>query len=308
MPSIKFDGITVAYEVAGSGTPIVFTPGGAGPRNGFSYSFAGRFSAEYTVVTWDRPNDGQSGLSIVDVESEWHMWTDCLHLLLHELELVPAYVGGGSGGFMTSLLMAVRYPDDVKGLLLQDPPTDDIEIFTQIAEGRYLNLAAAAEEAGLAGAIKASEAGGWALPLSRYVADDPEYKRALEDLGVDSFISILNKWAAWLTGSRPNVANTSDEDLRNLTTPAVVSHGFDPLHPQHSASRLFKLLPNAIWADYSSRYTAEQIERMSDYINGGDVPWSTYGAFVAPFHEEFLRRVESETFKGESKDETSRPS
>jgi hypothetical protein len=50
MPKAKVNGISIAYEVAGKGTSIVWTPGGWFPRRPTAYVFAGRFSANYRVL------------------------------------------------------------------------------------------------------------------------------------------------------------------------------------------------------------------------------------------------------------------
>ena len=84
MPKIKVNGVSIAYEVAGEGPPIVWTPGGWIPREPFTYVFAGRLSASHKVLTWDRRNCGASDLAVEDAESEWHLWADDLHALLQE--------------------------------------------------------------------------------------------------------------------------------------------------------------------------------------------------------------------------------
>lgn len=305
MSKIKVNGVSIAYEVAGEGPPIVWTPGGWGPRNPFTYVFAGRFSANYQVLTWDRRNSGASDLAIKDAESEWHLWTDDLHALLQELDMSPAYVGGGSAGSELSLLMAHRYPGDVKGLILHDPSTNDVQdVLQPMAEARYLCLAEAAESEGMEAVIKISAdplEPGWASRTS-WVADaiaqNPENRDRLLSMEPEQFSRTMRRWAKWLASPRLHLSNLSDEELAGINVPAIVSHGFDAWHPAHVARTLYSLLPNAEWAEYSSRLTPGETQRIVDMHAEKDVGWSTELAFRFPFYEDFLRRVESGQFEG----------
>ncbi len=302
MSKIKVNGVSIAYEVAGEGSPIVWTPGGWGPRDPFTYVFAGRLSANYRVLTWDRRNSGASDLAIEDAESEWHLWTDDLHALLQELDMSPAYVGGDSAGSELSLLMAHRYPKDVKGLILHDPPTNDVQdVLQPVAEAHYLCLAEAAEREDMEAVIKISAdppKSDWAW-LTSWVADsiarNPENRERLLSMEPEQFSRTMRKWAKWFASPRFHLSNLSDEELAGIDVPAIVSHGFTAWHPEHVARALYRSLPNAEWVEYSSRHTPEEIQRIAE----GDVGRSTTLAFRFPFYEDFLRRVESGQFKGE---------
>ena len=304
MSKITVNGVSIAYEVAGKGPPVVWTPGGWFPRCSATYVFAGRFSAHYRVLTWDRRNSGASDLAVEDAESEWHLWADDLHALLQELDMSPAYVGGSSAGFELSLLMAYRYPQDVKGLILQDPSTDKVPDCQQpVAEARYLCIARAAERGGMEAVIETSAdppEPEWAW-LTCWVADaiaaDPETRDRLLSMEPRRFAAIMKKWAKWLASPRMYLANLSDEALAAIDVPAIVSHGFNDWHPEHTARNLHRLLSNAEWVDYSSRYTSQEIQGIADMYARGGIGASTKLAFRFPFYEDFVRRVESGQFK-----------
>ena len=306
MSKVVVNGVSIAYEVAGEGSPIVWTPGAWGPRGPFTYVFAGRFSANYQVLTWDRRNSGASDLAIEDAESEWHLWTDDLHALLQELDMSPAYVGGGSAGSELSLLMAYRYPKDVKGLILHNPSTNDVQnVLQPMAEARHLCLAEAAERKGMEAVIEISAdppEPDWAQ-FTSWVADaiaqNPENRDRLLSMEPEQFSRTMRRWAKWLSSPRFHLSNLSDEELAGIDVPAIVSHGFDAWHPEHVARALYHLLPNAEWVTYLSRYTSEKIQRIVDMHASGDVGRSTELAFRFPFYEDFMRRVESGQFKGE---------
>src|SRR3954452_18471648 len=69
------------------------------------------------IVLCDRRNCGASGIAI-EGESENEEWADDLHELLGKLDALPAFVGGSSSGCRLALLLALRRPEAVRGLLL----------------------------------------------------------------------------------------------------------------------------------------------------------------------------------------------
>jgi 2-hydroxy-6-oxonona-2,4-dienedioate hydrolase len=283
----------------------VWTPGGWFPRNPFTYVFAGRFSANYRVLTWDRRNSGASDVALEDAESEAHLWTDDLHALLQELDMSPAYVGGGSYGCVMSLLMAHRYPQDVKGLLLYSPPTDDVNACQQpLNEYHYLCLARAAEDKGMEAVIELSThppepewawITGW---VAETIAMNPANRDRLLSMDPSQFATIVRKWVASSVAPRNYLANLSDEELAGIDVPAIVAHGLNDWHPEHTARELYHKLPNAEWADYVDRYTPAEIQAIADINATGDIAVSTQLAFHFPYYEDFLRRVEADQFGG----------
>ena len=304
MSKIKVNGVSIAYEVAGKGPPIVWTSGVWNPRDAWTYVFAGQFSANYQVLTWDRRNTGASDLAIEDAESEWHLWTDDLHALLQELGMSPAYVGGGSAGSVLSLLMAHRYPKDVKGLILYHTPTNDVQnILLPLAGAHYLCLAEAAEHKGMEAVIKMSanppepDWTEFTIWIADAIAQNPENRDRVLAMDPEQFAKTMRKWAKWTASPRLYLANLSDEELAGIDVPAIMAHGFDAWHPEHTARDLGRLLPNAEWVDYSSRYTSGEIQAIVDMNAEGDVGVSTALAFRFPFCKDFMRRVESSKFE-----------
>ena len=58
MAQITVNNITLAYDILGKGTPLVWTPGGWFPRNNWTYLAAGFQMANYQNLVWDRRNSG----------------------------------------------------------------------------------------------------------------------------------------------------------------------------------------------------------------------------------------------------------
>ena len=137
-PEITVNGVKIVYQIVGEeGPPLVWTPGGWFPRTDECYLVAGRLSTTHRVLVWDRRNSGQSGVAFdLDAPSEFHLYAEDLHAVLHELGMAPAILVGGSGGYLTSILTAHLYPDDVRALIHYAPPTSDREMRESIADGR----------------------------------------------------------------------------------------------------------------------------------------------------------------------------
>src|SRR5207247_4158912 len=73
--------------------------------------------AGHRVIIYDRRNCGASGLAVAG-KSENDEWAEDLHELLARLDALPAYIGGSSSGCRLAMILALRRPEDVRGLLL----------------------------------------------------------------------------------------------------------------------------------------------------------------------------------------------
>ena len=118
MGTTTVDGLTIAYDVLGSGgRPWIITPGGRFSKDypGVREMAQAIADAGDQVVIWDRPNTGASDV-VFDRTPESLLQADALAGLLRELDLGPAVLAGGSGGSRISMLAAGRHPDVAAGL------------------------------------------------------------------------------------------------------------------------------------------------------------------------------------------------
>lgn len=112
-------GVQINYEMLGSSGPWVsLTPGGRAGLEGVRVLGERLADAGFRVLLHDRRNCGASDVVIAGEESEQEIWADDLNELLGQLDARPAIVGGGSAGCRLSLLLAIRHPDAVRGLVL----------------------------------------------------------------------------------------------------------------------------------------------------------------------------------------------
>jgi pimeloyl-ACP methyl ester carboxylesterase len=106
------NGVTLHYEVEGSGNPLVLIHGWAVP-GGFWDGDMGRFTPHYTVIRYDRRGFGASS-GKPDVTAD----PADLKALLETLGHRRATIMGHSQGAAVALTFAVRYPEMVDALIL----------------------------------------------------------------------------------------------------------------------------------------------------------------------------------------------
>ena len=86
-------------------------------RNGLR-PIAALLSPQCRVILHDRRNCGRSDVVIGGELSEQHQWAEDMAALLKQIGAAPAYAAGGSAGSRTSLTLAVRHPEVVKGVFI----------------------------------------------------------------------------------------------------------------------------------------------------------------------------------------------
>ena len=116
---MEVQGVKLVYLEAGSGTPILFIHGFCG--NAFNWSEVfGPLSKNYHVIVPDLPGYGKSGC-LPQKEKQIMLWyADFLAEFLDKLGVKKAVVVGNSMGGSIAVWMAVRHPDKVDKLVLED--------------------------------------------------------------------------------------------------------------------------------------------------------------------------------------------
>jgi len=119
MPVATVRGVDINYEVLGERGPwVALQPGGRRALVGVKSLGEKLAEAGCRVLVYDRRNCGASGVSFDGGNSENEIWAEDLRALLSHLDALPAYIGGSSSGCRLALLMALRHPAAVRGLLL----------------------------------------------------------------------------------------------------------------------------------------------------------------------------------------------
>jgi clorobiocin biosynthesis protein CloN7 len=89
--------------------------------SGFT-ALAPLFAQDYTVVTYDPRGFSRSTIDDPDQDAEPDMLADDVRRVLEAVGEGPAHVFGSSGGAVTGLALAARYPGHIHTLVAHEPP------------------------------------------------------------------------------------------------------------------------------------------------------------------------------------------
>jgi len=119
------DGVTLYYEVYGTGEPLLMVHGNGGSISDLRKQIA-YFRKRYMVIAMDSRDHGRSGDSAEALTYE--KMTDDQAALLDHLKVGPVNVLGWSDGGIEALLLGIRHPARVKKLVAMAAnlnPTED---------------------------------------------------------------------------------------------------------------------------------------------------------------------------------------
>ena len=108
------DGVTLYYEVYGTGEPLLMVHGNGGSISDLRKQIA-YFRKRYMVIAMDSRDHGRSGDSAETLTYE--KMTDDQAALLDHLKVGPVNVLGWSDGGIEALLLGIRHPARVKKLV-----------------------------------------------------------------------------------------------------------------------------------------------------------------------------------------------
>ena len=119
MPTARFDGVEIHYEIIGDDGPrVAVFPSGRHSLSDLEEMARHIASRGFRVILHDRRNCGLSSISLDRPEPEEDVWTDDLRRLLDHLDWGPVFVVGKSRGARTAIRFAERHPGATRGLLL----------------------------------------------------------------------------------------------------------------------------------------------------------------------------------------------
>jgi pimeloyl-ACP methyl ester carboxylesterase len=234
--------------------------------------------AGYRVLIHDRRNCGASDITIGGNDPENEIWADDLRELLGQLKALPAVVGGGSSGCRLALLLALRHPGAVSGLLLWRV-TGGRFAAQRLAEQYYGQFITAAETGGMA-AVCAMEH--WKERIEARLAN----RDTLMRMDPQRFIAALSEWRQYfIQGGDQPVLGVSEADLKSIQVPACVIPGNDRTHAIQTGRTLARLLPRA------------ELHELYDHDKNVDVvppeEWQEKDGEIAAIFTRFLKRMET---------------
>jgi pimeloyl-ACP methyl ester carboxylesterase len=238
---LSVDGVSVSYEVIGSGRPWALTPGGRFSKDdpGVRELAEALAALGNKVLIWDRPNCGESEVCFAG-SSESAMQADTLAGLLTQLEMTPAVIVGGSGGSRVSLLTAARHPEVASALAMWWISGG---VYGLMALGVYYcgESLVAAWNGGMEAVIELPE---WTEVLTR----NPANRHRFLDQDPKEFVATMERWMkAYCPCGDELVPGLRDSDARALGLPALVFRSgiSDVHHTRATSEQLAALLPNA---------------------------------------------------------------
>jgi pimeloyl-ACP methyl ester carboxylesterase len=131
--TVAVPGATLHYEVRGSGKTTVVVVGS--PMGSAEFApLADALAADYTVVTLDPRGIANSTIDDPTQDATPELRAGDVAAVLDALGVESADVVGSSGGAVTGLALAARYPQRVRALVAHEPPL--LELLDDAAQQR----------------------------------------------------------------------------------------------------------------------------------------------------------------------------
>jgi pimeloyl-ACP methyl ester carboxylesterase len=278
MPVAHVRGVEINYEVLGERGPrVALQPGGRRALSGVKSLGEKLAEAGCRVVVYDRRNCGASGVSFEGGDAENEVWAADLHALLAQLDALPAYIGGSSSGCRLALLMALRHPADVRGLLLWRV-TGGAYAAQRLVENYYTQFIDAAQRGGMEAVCRTEH-------FAEVIAANPANRPRLMAFDPQRFINIMDEWRrAFNKGAHHPVIGLSPAELRSLTMPACIIPGNDLVHPREPSQVAHRLMPNSEYHEVLTEDRPELEVALED--------WNAKEGLLAAIFIDFLRRAE----------------
>lgn len=276
MPIAQVRGVNINYEVFGNTGPwFAFVTGG---RRGYAefVPLAQKLAAEgCRVLLHDRRNTGASEVVIAGDQGEEEIWADDLVILLGQLQALPAFIGGTSSGARMSMLVYLRHPEQVRGLILARI-TGGAFAAGRLPNMYYGQFIQAAREGGMT-AVCATE------QYQERIAANPANRDKLMAMDPADYIRVMEHWLSiFLQGPRAPVMGLTDAQLGSIKVPTLIVPGNDNTHASANGLAAHKLIPGS--------------ELFQLPIEDQDVPllpfsdWAAYEPMMARKFVEFMRR------------------
>jgi pimeloyl-ACP methyl ester carboxylesterase len=293
MPYVNVRGVNLYYEEYGEGPAVILTPGGRVDRNGLR-PIAALLSPRCRVILHDRRNCGRSDVVIGGELSEQHLWAEEMAGLLVQIGAAPAYAAGGSAGSRTSLALAVRHPEVVKGVFIWEvsggPRSGEL-----MAPGYYGQYIEAAGRGGMA-AVAATEF------FAQRIQDNPSNRERLLGMDVQEFCAVMRRWAAAFAAPNP-VSDLTEEQLKTITCPVVLFAGNTPdeVHHASAAEAVHRLVPHSELRPSAWTHEEWDVIGQHDHTFPGIAATNRYAMKATLYAAELLAFIDRMEGRGEPK-------
>jgi pimeloyl-ACP methyl ester carboxylesterase len=261
MPTAQVNGAEMYYEEAGSGPPLILSPGGLQGVLSSYQPVIEALSQAHRVIAYDRRFGGQSNSPLV--VQTWDMVCQDVIGLMDVLGIETAYLGGGSFGAAISLGCAVRYPERVRAIVPSNLAGGVIcNAYLAIKLFKSAEMAMAQ---GSQAVVDAFDPDDRFAPFTPERAQyDARYRKTLEAMPPEDFAHVMRDTIYALFDGRYLTLGMSEKQLKAIRTPTLVMPGNNDIHPRSVAEQVHRLISNARWAEV--RPHAEEPEQYVDRV------------------------------------------
>jgi len=267
MATAKVNGAEIYYDEAGSGPPIVLSPGGLQGVANTYHPVIETLSQEHRVVVYDRRFGGRSRSPMV--VQTWDMVCEDVFGLMDVLGIEQAYLGGGSFGAAISLGCAARRPERVRAIFPSNIAGG--VICDAFLAGKLFKSMEMAVNDSISSVVAAFDPDDRFSPFSPEIAQsDPQYRKYLEAMDSDDFAQVMRDTIhALFDGQFPTLGMT-EKALKSIHTPTMVMPGENDIHPRRVAELVHRLVPNCQWAEVRphAEEPAKYSERVLKFLAG----------------------------------------
>jgi pimeloyl-ACP methyl ester carboxylesterase len=281
LPTAVIDGITTAYDVVGTGPPVLMcSPGGFDAamskwRTLEIYRdtrILDHLAERYTCVVYDRRESGASGGRVERIT--WGHYVAQAKGLLDHLGIDRAHLMGGCMGCSPMFAFAVAHPDVVRSMVLFWPvggPRYRIR-----GHQRFAEHDAFVREQGLAGVVDLARSHDEGFgkdprigPWGQVLRSDPSFTDAYLALDPGDYLEIAADTVRGLL-DRDTSPGAEPEELFEVKAPALIVPGQDASHATSAARYLQECLEGSDYWDVPvSGQTEDTVsERVLGFFDG----------------------------------------
>jgi len=271
--TVGINGCSLAYRDRGSGDPVVFVHGGISDLRIWERQMVA-FSENHRAVAYSRRYAWPNSDIPEGVDDQMLPHVDDLAALLGALDLEPAHLVGNSWGGFICLLTALRHPELVRSLAVEEPPVLPLFMSTPPKPQEMLKVFLTRPRTGAA--LVGFMARGFAPSISALKKGDLEGSVrifACAVLGADVYESLPAEVKAMMIANagthRAQFLGAgfpifTDNDARRITTPTLLITGQkSPAFMRRLTDRLEQLLPN------TERVSVPNASHVMHYENPG---------------------------------------
>jgi pimeloyl-ACP methyl ester carboxylesterase len=246
MATANVNGAEIYYEEAGSGPPLILSPGGLQGVLSSYQPVMDELCHEHRVIAYDRRFGGQSRSPVV--VQTWDQVCQDVTGLMDALGIDQAYLGGGSFGAAISLGCAVRYPDRVRAIFPSNI-AGGVICNAYLAAKLFKSLDLALNQ-GIKAVVDAFDPDDRFAPfVPERATYDAKYRGTLEAMDPEDFAQVMRDTIYALFDGPYVSLGMTKEMLKSVRVPTMIMPGNNDIHPRGLAEQLHRLVPNSQWGE-----------------------------------------------------------